>query len=129
MKRMSSPLLRLSFLLMSAVAVSSCGLKTINEINADPGRYAQNEVEVGGVVKESFSIAGRGVYQIDDGTGQLWVYSTHGVPRKDSKVAVKGRVKDGFDLGSLTGVLIPQQVRDRMGSGLVLTESSHKAKD
>jgi hypothetical protein len=128
MKKFLSPSLRLCLVVLSLAAVSGC-LKKINEVNADPGRYAQKEVSVGGVVKESFSIAGRGVYQIDDGTGQLWVYSTHGVPRKDSKVAVTGRVKDGFDLGSLTGVLIPQAVRDRMGSGLVMTESSHKAKD
>ncbi len=129
MKTHWSPSRRLLGFTVSLLVVSGCGVKTINQIRAEPQRYTQQDVTVAGQVTESFSIAGRGVYEIDDRTGKLWVFSTQGVPRKDSRVEVKGRIRDGFDLGSLTGILIPQSVRDRIGSGLMLIESSHKAKN
>jgi hypothetical protein len=64
---------------------------------------------------------GRGVYRVDDGTGKLWIVSDKGVPRKGSRVGVKGKIQDGFDLGSL--VKLPETV----SSGLVMIESSHRA--
>jgi hypothetical protein len=43
-------------------------------------------------------------------------------------VKVKGRVHDGFDLSSFGSVLdIPAPVKERIESGLLLVESSHKA--
>jgi hypothetical protein len=44
-------------------------------------------------VTQSIGFLGRGIYQVDDGTGKLWVLSeTHGVPSKGAMVGVKGRV-------------------------------------
>ena len=72
------------------------------------------------------SFADRGVYRINDDTGQLWVMSTGGVPRKGARVTVKGRIQEGFNLGSLGDrIKLPAGV----GSGLVMVESSHKAKN
>ena len=103
----------------------ACEQKSINEIMANPHRYTRHKVGVVGRVVQSYSVLGRGAYQIDDGTGKLWVVSVgdKGVPRKGARVAVKGKIRDGFDLGSI--VKLPEAV----SSGLVLEESSLKAKN
>ena len=73
---------------------------TIADINRDPGRYAGKEVTITGRSAESFGALGQGVFQIDDGTGKLWVYSgNYGVPGNQTRVAVTGRVEQGFSFG------------------------------
>ena len=109
--------------ILAIILSLACGAKTINHIMADPSRYADKEVKVEGTVTESYSVIGKGAYQIDDGTGKLWVVSTKGVPRKGARVSTKGKVKDGFNIGSV--VKLPKE----LDSGLVMVESSHKAKD
>jgi hypothetical protein len=52
--------------------------------------------------------------------------SDRGVPRKGARVVVKGTIRDGFSLGSFGDrVKLPPAI----GSGLLIMESSHKAKD
>ena len=106
----------------TAVASSACASKTINHVLADPSRYRNREVKLSGSVVDSYSLAGRGAYRIDDRTGQLWVVSTTGTPRTGARVTVKGTIREGFNLGTL-GDRLPAA----LGSGLVLMESSHKA--
>jgi hypothetical protein len=103
-----------------------CKQKSINHILADPQRYANHEVGVVGKVVRSYSVLGHGAYEVDDGTGTLWVVSKTGVPREGARVAVKGTIRDGFNLGELGPILkLPEAVR----SGVVMIESEHKAKD
>ncbi len=111
-----------------AGASAGCATKTVNHVLADPARYAHREVSLAGRVVESVSVAGKGFYRLEDPTGRLWVFSTRGVPRKGATVKVKGRVHDGFDISAFGGVLdLPGPVRERIESGLLLVESSHKA--
>jgi hypothetical protein len=112
---------------LSAGALSSaCATKSVNQIIADPTRYRNRDVRVSGSVVDSYSFVGRGAYRIDDGTGQLWVVSDKGVPRRTARVTVKGRIREGFSLGALGDrVNLPRAVEE----GLVLMESSHKAKN
>jgi hypothetical protein len=109
------------FLVSMGLFLAACERKTINQILAEPHRYANREVGIEGNVVDSYSVLGRGVYRVDDGTGKLWIVSDKGVPRKGSRVGVKGKIQDGFDLGSL--VKLPETV----SSGLVMIESSHRA--
>src|SRR5262249_443548 len=87
---------RLLYLIVIAVVVISlagCEQIRIGDINADPGRFMNKEVGVSGRVTQSFGVLGKGVYEIDDGTGHLWIWSeTHGVPSKGVYVGVKGRI-------------------------------------
>ena len=99
-----------------------CSHRSINHILAVPDMYGQREVAVSGTVVESYSILGRGAYRIDDGTGQLWIVTKHNAPRKGARVGVKGKIKNGFDLGGV--VKLPE----KFSSGLVMVETSHKAK-
>jgi hypothetical protein len=105
-----------------ALAMSGCEQKTVNEIRADPSRYANKEVSVVGTVTRSYSVLGKGAYEIEDGTGKLWVASEAGVPREGARVAVKGTIRDAFNLGSF--IKLPEPV----SSGLVMIERSHRAR-
>ena len=108
----------------SALVSAACASMTINQVLADPSRYRNREVQLSGAVVDSYSLANRGAYRIDDNTGQLWVVSDKGTPRKGARVTVKGTIREGFNLGSLGDqIKLPG-----IGAGLVLLESSHTAK-
>ena len=113
---------------LALALLGGCASKTVNDVLADPAKYRNKEVSITGDVVESVSITGRGFYQIEDATGRLWVFSDKGVPRKGARVKVKGTVRDGFDLGPFVGVLdLPEAIKERVESGLLLVESSHQA--
>src|SRR5512133_411868 len=100
----------------SALVWAACASQTINRVLADPSRYRDHEVQLSGAVVDSYSFANRGVYRIDDKTGQLWVVSDRGTPRKGAHVTVKGTIREGFNLGSLGNQInLPG-----LGAGLVL---------
>jgi hypothetical protein len=72
----------------------------IAKLNRDPGRYAGKEVTIAGRVTDSFGAMGRGVFQLDDGTGSMWVFAgAYGIPGAGAKVAVTGHVEEGMSLG------------------------------
>jgi hypothetical protein len=81
--------------------LAGCPTRTsIERINRDPGRYVGKEVAVAGHVTSSFGALGTGVFEIDDGTGRMWVYSQrYGVPSNGAKVAVRGQLQQGFSFG------------------------------
>jgi hypothetical protein len=85
---------------IAAVSLSMTGCPPrmrIAEINRDPGRYYNREVTVVGRVTRSYGALGQGVYEIDDGTGRLWVLTEkYGVPGKDAYVGVTGKVYPGL---------------------------------
>jgi len=79
--------------LVLGLALVACERVKIGDINADPGRFINKEVAVVGTVTQSIGALGKGVYQVDDGTGRLWVFAgNRGVPTKGAKVGVKGHV-------------------------------------
>jgi hypothetical protein len=74
-------------------ALTACERMKIGEINADPGRFMHREVAVAGEVTQSIGVLGKGIYQLDDGTGRLWVLANgRGVPSKGARVGVKGHI-------------------------------------
>ena len=113
------------WLLLGVVSLSAlgCAGTTISKILAEPQRYTRSgDVGLSGNVTESMSFLGRGAYKLDDGTGTIWVISQHGVPRKGARVKVNGKIRDVVDLGTI--IKLPEKI----GSGLVMTETSHHAK-
>src|SRR5256885_1700929 len=80
--------------LVLGLSLVACEQARISQINADPGRYMNKEVAVVGHVTQSIGAFGKGIYQVDDGTGRLWVVANiRGVPSKGAKVGVKGYVR------------------------------------
>jgi hypothetical protein len=109
--------------LVLGLGLMGCRETTIARILAEPNRYHDDEVGLKGDVIKSASLLGKGAYQLDDGTGTIWVVGTKGVPREGARVAVRGKVRDIVDVGIL-GITLPREV----GSGLVLVESEHHAR-
>ena len=98
-------------LLAAVLLLAGCRLHTsIAEINKDPGSFTGKDVSVRGKVSGSFSALGNGVFQVDDGTGQIWVYSQNfGVPGNDQTISVTGRVEQGLNVaGHSYGVVLRQ---------------------
>ena len=105
-----------SFALTAACATTSMSL---NELMKDPGQYRGRYVSVSGVVTHSGSIAGHGLYRIEDGEATLWVASKSGVPAKGTWVIVDGRIYDIYDVRGL-----PLPLPATVASGVVLLETS-----
>jgi hypothetical protein len=89
-----------TLVLATVVLLTACPSQTtISRINADPARYRNKEVAIVGVVRDSYGVMGNGAYEIDDGTGRLWVVTRRGVPSRGSRVGARGRVYNGFQFG------------------------------
>jgi len=116
----------LPFLFALTFVAAGCGAKSINQVLADPAKYRNQSVTVHGTVDESASVMGKGAYRISDEGQSLWVVTSGGAPRKGARVNVTGHLQEGYDLSGLGNIIkIPGAIQ----SGLVLMESSHKAKD
>ncbi len=115
-----------ALLLMALVGTACATTRSINQVLADPARYNNETITVRGTVDQSVSVAGRGAYRIADGDQGLWVVTSTGAPRRGARVDVTGRLQDGYDVSAFGVVL---QLPGGLASGLVLVESSHKARD
>jgi hypothetical protein len=103
-------LISISAISISAIFLAGCGPVKIGRINADPSRFRNQTVHVDGTVVNSVGVLGTGGYQIDDGTGKIYVLSRRGVPSRGSHVAVSGRVSQGVEvLGQPVGVAIREE--------------------
>jgi len=101
-------------MISAILLLAGCPTRTsIAKISRDPGHFAGREVTIAGHVSEAIGALGNGVFQIDDGSGRMWVYSqNYGVPGNGSKVAVTGRVEQGFAFGGRSfGVVLRETER------------------
>ena len=104
-----------SLLIAGTLLLTGCPPReSIAKINRDPGRYAGKEVTIAGRVVDSFGALGTGIFEIDDGTGTMWVFSErYGVPGAGAKVAVIGRVEQGFAFGGRNFATILKETQRR----------------
>ena len=106
-----------SIILAGTLLLTACPNQvTISRLNADPGRYRNKEVAIVGNVTDSYGVLGNGAYELDDGTGRIWVVTRRGVPSRGARVGAKGRVYTGFSFAGRS-------------FGTVLEESDRRAKD
>ena len=102
--------------MIMGLALVACEKVKIGDINADPGRFMNKEVGVTGTVTQSIGVLGRGVYQIDDGTGRLWVFSnSRGVPSRGAKVGVKGHIMPTVTFLGINYATVMQESDRRAG--------------
>lgn len=115
MNRLRSRFLLTLLVIVGTLALVACPTRTsIERINRDPGRYAGREVAISGRVSNSFGLLGSGVYQVDDGTGQMWVFSQrYGVPSNGAKVGVRGTISQGFSFGGRSFAVIMKETERR----------------
>ena len=106
-----------TFMLAAVLLLTACPSQTtISKINADPARYRNKEVAIVGTVRDSYGALGQGAYEIDDGTGRIWVVTRRGVPSRGARVGAKGRVYNGFNFGG-------------RNYGTVIEETDRRAKE
>ena len=106
-----------SLLVTAVFLLTACPSQTtISKINADPARYRDKEVGIVGTVRDSYGVLGNGAYEIDDGTGRIWVATRRGVPSRGARVGVKGRIHTGFNYGG-------------RNFGTILEESDRRSKE
>ena len=87
---------------------------TIRKIQNDPGKFYGKQVAIKGKVTSSYGALGQGVYQVDDGTGKMWVLSEgYGVPGKDADVKVVGQVVDSVSFGGRNFATAMRQTKRR----------------
>jgi hypothetical protein len=97
----------LAAVMAAAASLAGCAPMTIARINQDPSRYLNQTVRVNGTVTTSVGLLGTGGYQVDDGTGRIYVISRSGVPSSGSHVSVTGDVIPGAEvLGRPVGTAI-----------------------
>jgi hypothetical protein len=119
-------LIRVSLCLTALVTVGCGGVRSLNDLLADPAKYRDRSVTVRGTVAESASVMGNGAYRITDAEQALWIVTKSGAPRKGARVEVTGRLQDGYDVSAFgAGRRLPASLQN----GLVLIESSHKARN
>lgn len=89
---------------------------SVAELMRDPGRYANKEVAVRGTVVSSYGALGTGLYQVDDGTGRIWVLSeNYGVPSKGARVGVAGRIVPTVSFGGRSFATVIRETQRRHG--------------
>jgi hypothetical protein len=95
MFRKTSVILAVCFL---GLFLTACDRIKISDIMADPGSFQNKEVSIAGKVTGlSIGALNTGLYEIDDGTGKLYVLSSsRGAPSKDAYVGVKGTIMPTF---------------------------------
>lgn len=104
------------FVIVCAAAPVALAKTSINKINGDPGRYYNKKVTIEGTVTDSYGVLGNGAYELDDGTGRIWVIAERAVPARGSRVEAKGHIITGF-------------VYRGRNLAAALRESDRKAKD
>ncbi|HUM03907.1 MAG TPA: OB-fold nucleic acid binding domain-containing protein [Terriglobales bacterium] len=99
----------------AALLLAACPPRvSIADINRDPGRYLNRDISVAGRVSNSFGAMGTGVYELSDGSGSIWVYSQNfGVPSTGTKVAVTGRISQGFNFGGRSFAVVLRETERR----------------
>ncbi len=116
MLKTSSRVVAAVLLIAGTLFLAGCPERTsIGKIANDPSRYNGKEVAIAGRVTNSFGALGTGVFEIDDGTGRMWVFSEkYGVPgRGENKIAVVGRIEQGVTLGGRHFALVMRETQRR----------------
>ena len=90
----------------TTVLATGCASIKINDILAIPENYMNKAVSVSGTITETyradFMSFDVGAYQIDDGSGKIWVITEKEPPEEGEKVSVKGFVQTTCRIGTRT---------------------------
>lgn len=104
----------LPFLFAAVLGLSACPSQTsISKLKSDPDRYMDKEVGIVGRVTDSYGVPFvGGAYELDDGTGRIWVVTERGTPSRGARVGVKGRVYSGPTIrGRNVGMAVREEDR------------------
>jgi hypothetical protein len=108
--RFSKILLAAALSLVILLVVGCPTHASIADITRDPAHYAGKDITITGQASDGFGGLGNGIFQVDDGTGRIWVLSqNYGLPANGAKVSVTGQVQQGISFGGRNfGVILRQ---------------------
>jgi hypothetical protein len=87
---------------------------SIADILRDPAQFAGKEVVISGQASAGFGGFGNGFFQMDDGTGKLWVMSQNfGIPAEGARVSLTGEVEQGIAIGGRSFGVVFRQTKPR----------------
>jgi hypothetical protein len=104
----------LTAILLGTLGVSACATHSPNiaDIQYNPGRYYNRNVQIDGVVSSSWGVplVPFKIYKVQDSTGEVTVVSQSGrVPPRGARVEVTGRVEE---FGTFGGRSIGLHIRE-----------------
>jgi hypothetical protein len=107
----------LAVILGGTLLMTACPSQTtVSKINSDPSRFRGKEVGIVGRVTDSYGVLGKGAYEIDDGTGRIWVATRRGIPSRGTEIGTKGYVHNGFSFGGRSyGTVVEETDRRTRG--------------
>lgn len=103
--------------LLIGIVAAGCNQKKISEVLAHPEHFRDDDVVIQGRVTSSFNVGGIGAaYEVDDGTGRIWVFTrNHPAPPEHVHIYVGGRVETAVTFGQRTlGIALHEKGR-RLG--------------
>ncbi len=116
--RRSKIVLSLFVSLMAITLVGCPQQRRIGEITADPAAYYHKEVAVVGRVSQSFGALGQGIYELEDESGRIWVFTEkYGVPSRGARVGVTGRITSGVTFAGRNYATVLHETRRRTHPG------------
>jgi len=94
--------------ILASVAIACSGILTtpISKIIDNPRDYDGKTVIVSGEVTETFAFFVLKYFVVDDGTGTITVVTQKALPKKGTKIRVKGEVSEMFSLGDTQALAI-----------------------
>jgi len=104
MARIRRWLALLAAVLVAATLLAGCAPTpslSIGAVVRNAGALNGTTVVVSGRVRTGGSIFGVGAYQLDDGTGRIWVATRSGAPRPRRTATVVGIVRRMLKVGNL----------------------------
>jgi hypothetical protein len=112
---MTSPRIHIASLLSALLTLSACSHRiSIESINRDPAQFRGKEITVRGRVVNSFATADAGAFEVDDGTGRLWILrDNRNLPSHNSSVTVSGKIEQSFVFAGRNFVIIFREMHKR----------------
>jgi hypothetical protein len=102
---------RMSLMLgVALIGLNACSRTIrISELLAKPQEYTGKTVQIEGTVTQSLGVLGTGAYEIDDGSGKIFVIARgQGVPGQGAKTKAQGRFESVFSFLGRTMAAIVQ---------------------
>ena len=92
------------------IGLNACaGTIRIRDLLDRPQEYEGKTVRVQGTVTKSAGVLGTGAFEIDDGTGKIYVIARgQGIPREGAKTKAQGRFESVFSFLGRTMAAIVQ---------------------
>ena len=90
------------------IIISCASFIKISDIKERPRKFHDKQITLSGYVDNvvTLPVLGVGVYQLDDGTGKIWIKPAGEAPYKGERLKIIGTIKVGLTISGKTFGLI-----------------------